>query len=131
MQMQQEKPPMASQQYQQASERFLAQARQEFADGDLAQASEKGWGAAAELVKACAEARELDHVRHRQLWLTVNRLVDETGDRELQFLFSQAESLHGNFYEDYYDESAVASYLSQVVLLLDKLRPLIEPSADA
>ena len=113
------------------SSSYLRKAHEHLAEGDLVQASEKGWGAAAELVKACAEARELDHVRHRQLWLTVNRLVDETGDRELQFLFSQAESLHGNFYEDYYDESAVASYLSQVVLLLDKLRPLIEPSADA
>ncbi|MDE2745606.1 MAG: PaREP1 family protein [Chloroflexota bacterium] len=117
--------------YSDLSSSYLRKAHEHLAEGDLVQASEKGWGAAAELVKACAEARDLDHVRHRQLWLTVNRLVDETGDRELQFLFSQAESLHGNFYEDYYDESAVASYLGQVVLLLDKLRPLIEPSADA
>ena len=34
---------MTTQQYQQASEHFLAQARQELAVGDLPQASEKGW----------------------------------------------------------------------------------------
>ena len=33
---------MTTQQYQQASERFLAQARHELSEGDLAQASEKG-----------------------------------------------------------------------------------------
>ena len=33
---------MTTQQYQQASERFLAQARHELADSDLEQASEKG-----------------------------------------------------------------------------------------
>ena len=40
---------MTTQDYQQASERFLAQARQELAAGDLAQASEKGWGATAQI----------------------------------------------------------------------------------
>ena len=42
---------MTTQQYQQASEYFLAQARRELADGDLAQASEKGWGAAVQILK--------------------------------------------------------------------------------
>ena len=40
---------MTTQTYQQASERFLAQALQELSDGDLPQASEKGWGAAVQL----------------------------------------------------------------------------------
>ena len=48
---------MTTQQYQQASEHFLAQARRELADGDLAQASEKGWGAATQLLKAIAVQR--------------------------------------------------------------------------
>ena len=55
---------MTSQQYRQASERFLAQARQEFADGDLAQASEKGWGATAQMLKAIAQQRGWQHHRH-------------------------------------------------------------------
>ena len=56
---------MATQQYQQASEHFLAQARLELAGGDLAQASEKGWGAAAQMLKAIAERRGWEHNRHR------------------------------------------------------------------
>ena len=41
---------MTTQQYQQASEHFLAQAKQELAVGDLPQASEKGWGATAQIL---------------------------------------------------------------------------------
>ena len=48
---------MATQTYQQASQRFLAQAKQELAAGDLPQASEKGWGATAQILKAVAEQR--------------------------------------------------------------------------
>ena len=36
---------------------FLARARAYLAEDDLLQASEKGWGAAAQMVKAAAEAR--------------------------------------------------------------------------
>ena len=56
---------MRTQQYQQASEHFLAQARRELADGDLPQASEKGWGATAQMLKAISERRGWEHNRHR------------------------------------------------------------------
>ena len=112
------------------SSAYLAKARVHLAEGDLVQASEKGWGAAAVLVKACAEARGIDHDKHRHLWRTVNRLYDETGDRELRILFSNAESLHGNFYEDHFDEGAVRDFLIQVDVLVDKLTPLIDSGAD-
>ena len=46
---------MTTQTYQQASQRFLAQAKEELAAGDLQQASEKGWEAAAHMLKAIAE----------------------------------------------------------------------------
>ena len=48
---------MATQAYQPASQRFLAQAKQELAAGDLQQASEKGLGAAAQMVKSIAVRR--------------------------------------------------------------------------
>ena len=53
---------MTTQTYQQASQRFLAQAKEELAAGDLQQASEKGWGAAAQMLKAIAEQRGWEHV---------------------------------------------------------------------
>ena len=39
---------------------FLTKAGGYLAEGDLLQASEKGWGAAAQMVKAVAEARGWD-----------------------------------------------------------------------
>ncbi len=117
--------------YSDLSDTYQRRARANLNEGDLTQASEKGWGAAAVLVKACAEARGLHHDRHHQLWRTVNRLVDETGDRELQMLFSQVESLHGNYYEDYWDATTAAAHLHQVDVFVEKLRSLIEPPPDA
>ena len=48
---------MTTRQYQQASAHFLAQAGQELVAGDLPQASEKGWGATAQMLKAIADQR--------------------------------------------------------------------------
>ena len=55
---------MTTQQYRQASERFMAQARRELAVGDLPQASEKGWGAAVQVLKA-AHAYPVCHREER------------------------------------------------------------------
>ena len=52
---------MTTQAYQQASQRFLDQAKQELAAGDLPQSSEKGWGATAQILKAVAEQRGWEH----------------------------------------------------------------------
>ena len=52
---------MSSQKYQQLSEHFLAQARQELDAGDLPRASEKGWGATTQILKAIAEQRGVSH----------------------------------------------------------------------
>ncbi len=110
------------------SNAYLRKAQVHLAEGDLVQASEKGWGAAAVLVKACAESREHRHQSHRDLWRTMQRLVAESGDREMLQLFATAESLHANFYEDYLESSVIADFLDHVVLLRDKLEPLIEPA---
>ena len=50
---------MTTQTYQQASQRFLAQAKEELAAGDLLQASEKGWGAAAQMLEGHRRAAQL------------------------------------------------------------------------
>ena len=106
---------MTSQQYQQASERFLAQARQELAEGDLAQASEKGWGATAQILKAVAEQRGWEHHRHCHYHRAASRIRAETGDGEIRRFFDSASALHENFYEDdmVADEVAERLVLSQ------------------
>ena len=86
---------------------FLNQAFEELSRDDLRQASEKGWGAAAQMVKAYAEDRGLDHNRHALLYRAVRRLVDETDDELLFDWFGAANHLHANFYEGEYGSREV------------------------
>ena len=71
---------MTAQKYRESSHHLLAQARAELAAGDARQASEKGWGAAALMLKAVAEERGWEHGRHRHHLRTVGRLRSELGD---------------------------------------------------
>ena len=97
---------MTTQAYQQASQRFLAQAKQELAAGDLQQASEKGWGATAQILKAVAEQRGWEHSQHRHHLVTVSRLRAETGAGDIRRLFNTASALHENFEEAELEEDA-------------------------
>ena len=63
--------------YRASSHTMMAQSRDELAKGDLQQASEKGWGAAAQMMKAIAESRGWEHGRHRHLHQIASRLRAE------------------------------------------------------
>ena len=117
---------MATRTYRSASRRLLEQAREELAKGDVRQSSEKGWGAAAQMVKAVADQRGWEHAGHRQLFTAVRHLRDETGDQDIRRLFDVANSLHTNFYEDWKETQSVAEGLDDVARFLDKLAPLFD-----
>ena len=117
---------MTTQAYQQASQRFLDQAKQELAAGDLPQASEKGWRAAAQMIKAIAERRSWEHGNHRHYHRTISRLRAETGDRDVYRFFSVANDLHGNFYENEMSAEDIAESLDDVQALLDRLETLLK-----
>ena len=104
---------------------FLAQAYEELAKGDLPQASEKGWGAAAQMVKAIAAERKWNHFRHRDLYRVVDKLYRETTDSELGNLFGNAGYLHVNFYENTYSTGFVERRLRQVERFVDKAEGLL------
>ncbi len=110
--------------YRAASQDLLRKAFLALAEDDFVQASEKGWGAAAQMVKATAEARRWRHNGHRQLFDIVKRLVDETGDRNIYDLFNAANSLHSNFYENWMPRDMVEATLEQIQQLLSKLEAL-------
>ena len=118
---------MAAQIYQTASHHLLAQARTELAAGDTRQASEKGWGAAAQIVKSVAEQHGWEHRNHAALFNVISRLVAETGDVEIRRLFRVANALHVNFYENWDNAENVAGGIADVSRLLDKLEPLAAP----
>ena len=106
------------------SQELLRKAREALTEGDLVQASEKGWGAAAQAVKAVAEARGWPHDSHRALYEIANRLAAEAGDPDLRRLFSVASSLHQNFYEHWMPNEMVAADLESVAELLERFEAL-------
>ncbi len=118
---------MATQKYRNDSRQLLAQSRVELAAGDVRQASEKGWGAAAQMVKAIAEQRGVHHRGHALLYDVVSTLAAEAGDDDIDRLFELAGGLHTNFYEDWYGAGRVERGLRDVERFLDKLEPLIRP----
>ena len=103
----------------------MEQARSELREGDLAQASEKGWGAASQMVKAAAESRGWRHDQHRLLLRAVTILNQEQDDLEISRLFALARNLHENFYEGQMSAAWVASALEDVGRLVDKLEALL------
>ena len=111
--------------YTDTARQFMAGAWKHLAEDDLLQASEKGWGAAAEMVKAVAESRGWEHKTHRYLYDIATRLAEETGDVHLYDQFQIAGSLHTNFYEGLQPRGMVARGLTQVEELLGKLEPLV------
>lgn len=100
--------------YRAAATQLLAQARRELSAGDVLQASEKGWGAAAQAVKAVAKGRGWGHKSHFVLFETVRLLAKETNNEDLNTLFHVANSLHGNFYENWMPLESVSSGLDRV-----------------
>lgn len=114
-----------AQTYQEASRRLLEQGFVELAQGDTQQASEKGWGAAAQMLKSIAEQRGWEHKGHRLIRRVASRLADETGDRNIRRFYRVADSLHTNFYEDLDTVEDVADGLEDVREFLDILEPLL------
>ena len=107
--------------YSSTSRDFLTKARSYLDQDDLLQASEKGWGAAAQMVKCIAESRGWRHDGHSLLYQVVNRLSNEAGDPEIRTLFRLAGDLHINFYEGWLTREMVEDGLDQVTELTQKL----------
>ena len=106
---------------------FLAQAWEELGKGDLRQASEKGWGAASQMVKAAAELRMWDHQSHGDLHYVMVLLVNEVGDRSLRGLFASATCLHQNYYEGWLSAEVVRDSLDDVALFVERMEQIISP----
>ena len=104
--------------------KYLEDADKLLAQGDFPQASEKYWGAMAEMIKAIAEQKGWRHHSHRELRDAVSRLRRETGDDDLLRLFTVGESLHANFYENWMQPEDVQVHAEDAHRFVEKLRPL-------
>ena len=113
-----------------AAAELLVRAHACLADGDPIQASEKGWEAAAQMVKAVAEARGWEHSDLREMFRAIHWLVEETGQPELRTYFSAANVLQMNFYDDFLPVATISFDLEAVERLVELLGPLSADRSD-
>lgn len=105
---------------------FLRRSRQYLADGALLQASEKGWGAAAQAAKVYADARDYAYRSHSHFNHVVNLLAQETDNRMAREWAVSASALHENFYQDWMDAQMIAGRLDDVEKFIDSIAGLTD-----
>ena len=114
--------------YRQQSRYFLGKSREYLAEGDLHQASEKGWGAAAWMTKAVAETRGWEYGRHEQFNVVLTQARDLTDNYRILELRGVANDLHRNFYtrRRFLNAVDIGASLDRMAELLDLLEPLTD-----
>lgn len=118
-------PKELSDRYLQLSDKYLRQAQDELNRGDLPQASEKAWGAAAEAMKALAVARGWNHKSHPLLRDIATHTYMEFGRPRLLDLFDMLEWAHFNYYEHRLEHDDVKRRVAQsreLIGLLEEIR---------
>lgn len=111
-----------AEEYRTASPTLFDRAMVELDAGDLRQASEKLWGAAAQALKSLAERRGWEHGSLRELYRIMTRLSSEFDDPEMaRFHFDAATQLRINASENWLDEEEIRVCSTDVQKLVDML----------
>ncbi len=104
------------------SDQYWQQAQELLDQQEIEKASELAWGSVVERVKALALARTGADLRsHREVRDYVKRIANQIPDEELYRRYREAESLHINFYESYFDIDEVRMSFAAIEALLMKL----------
>ncbi|MFQ6134338.1 MAG: PaREP1 family protein [Nitrososphaerales archaeon] len=111
--------------YERLNGKYLREADELLEKKDLPQASEKLWGAAAEIIKAVAAKRGETLGTHRSLATFLVKLNKEHPELDLMRGFNAAESLHINFYENHLPKEAVETIAQAVRDFVEQLRGLL------
>ena len=116
--------------YRQQAREFLGKSREYLRTGELHQAAEKGWGAAAWMAKAAAEARGWEYTKHDEFFTVIHQARELLGDARVRNLGNTANTLHGYFYtrKRFLVPENINESLDDVETLLDILQPLTEPA---
>ncbi len=117
--------------YEAQAREFLEKGRQYLLAGDLHQASEKGWGAAAHMAKAVALAQGWQYERHSDFSWVINQSFLKTGNDRLRELRGIPNDLHGNYYlrKRFLDADIIGRDIESIAELMELLAPLTEPSS--
>ena len=113
------------------SQEYMARAEDYLMQGDLKQASEKSWGAAACALKSIAEQRGWHHQSHSLLFDISNQVADELNRDDLRDMFSAAKSMHQNFYENWEQEDGVeyaVGRIKEYLVELESVSAQLPPS---
>ena len=122
-------PREQAQGYIEAAEELLAEARKELGRGDLRQAAEKVWGAAALAVKAYAAWREGRRLNsHSELWEYKRVLEGELGGWVYD-AWMAANGMHTCFYEGWCTKEDVEEALARVERLVQGVGRLVRGDA--
>ncbi len=114
-------PKESAEAYIEASESLLEEARKELERGDIRQAAEKLWGAAALAVKAYAMHREGRRLEsHGELWRYRRRIEEELGEW-VHYAWMDANGMHTCFYEGWCDLEDVKKALESVGKLVEEV----------
>ncbi len=116
--------------YENQAQEFLARAREYLNAGDLHQASEKGWGAAAHMAKAVAVAQGWEYDTHADFSVVLNQAWQATGNDRLRALRGIANELHSNFYrrKRHLDAEVIGQDIENVAELVEALALLASPT---
>ena len=112
------------QRYEEISQHLLEQARRELDNGDILQASEKAWGAAAHAIKAVAQQRGWNHHAHNYLHDTAVYIGLERNRQDLRQLFQYLEAFHSNYYEHQRETIEVQDAIDGAAVLIREMARL-------
>ncbi|MGC9171068.1 MAG: PaREP1 family protein [Thermoproteus sp.] len=114
-------PPERAKTYAETAVEMLQAAEEELRVGDLRQASEKIWGAAALAVKAYAYWKEGKRLTsHGELWRYKDKIAEELGDW-VRDAWNAANAMHTNFYEGWATEADVRKAFGEVRDLVERI----------
>ncbi len=113
----------------QISRRLIEQAREELAGGDRLQATEKVWGAFAQMMKAHGQQRGwLNLGSHRTVGHIARQLAAEYDDRAIIDAFVAADNGHRNFYDNEMSPPEISETIIVVANVLPQLERALEES---
>ena len=106
---------------------FLSRSKDYLAQGDLHQASEKGWGAAAQLMKAVAAANDWEYEHHDQFHVVIRNAVQKYRQSRLRQYGKSANTLHSNYYQhpSMLDADEIREDVGDVEAMFNALAPYL------
>ncbi len=113
----------------QISRRLIQQARGELERGDRLQATEKVWGALAQMLKAHGQQRGWFNLGgHRTVGHIARQLSDEYDDRRIITAYVAADNGHRNFYDNEMSPPEIEGIITVVTGVLPELERALEES---